>query len=56
MDKKIPKIKREKVPEKDNDVSNSSSISITGPTIPQRPYKLGILGSCQLKKEFLLSK
>nr|CAH0103828.1 unnamed protein product [Daphnia galeata] len=40
MDKKIPKIKREKVPEKDNDVSNSSSISITGPTIPQRPYKL----------------
>jgi hypothetical protein len=42
MDKKIPKIKREKVPEKDNDVSNSSSLSITGPTIPQRPYKLGI--------------
>ena len=45
MDKKIPKIKREKVPERerDNDVSNSSSISISGPTIPQRPYKLGIL-------------
>lgn len=43
MDKKIPKIKREKVPERDHDVSNSSSLSISGPTIPQRPYKLGNL-------------
>lgn len=41
MDKKIPKVKKEKAPERDNDVSNSSSISISGPTIPQRPYKLG---------------
>ena len=42
MDKKIPKIKKDKFAEKDNDVSNSSSVSISGPTIPQRPYKLGI--------------
>ena len=41
MDKKIPKIKREKIVEKDNDVSNSSSLSISGPTIAQRPYQLG---------------
>ena len=42
MDKKPPKTKKEKIPEKDNDVSNSSSVSVSGPTIPQRPYKLGI--------------
>lgn len=44
MDKKTPKAKhqREKPPERDNDVSNSSSTSVSGPTLPQRPYKLGI--------------
>ena len=49
MDKKIPKIrkekleKQEKVPEKDNDISNSSFSNLFGSTLPQRPYKLGIL-------------
>nr|CAG4635921.1 EOG090X00M6 [Eubosmina coregoni] len=37
---KRSKMKKERVIDRDNDISNSSSLSITAPAIPQRPYKL----------------
>jgi hypothetical protein len=54
MDKKIPKIKREKVPDKDNDVSNSSSISITQAFNPSKTLQIRYFGMLSLKKTFYL--
>lgn len=40
LEKKIPRTRKKEVVERDNDVSNSSSMSVSAPVIPPRPYKL----------------